>query len=136
MPPGNKSNPQTLSISVNAVPSHLGHHDGDKLGQCNQTCGSLKNEQVGELYNIGEEAHLIVYPNPSNSVFKFTLESESDETISINLFDATGKLVRKIEGKHSFEEIQLDATGLAPGVYMAVVKQGELVQTVKLTKTQ
>ena len=136
VPPGNSNNAQTLSISTNAVPSHLGNHSGDKLGQCNQSCGSLKNEPVGELYEVGEEVHLIVYPNPSSSVFKITLESESDELISIDLFDAAGKLIKQIEGGHSFEEMHLDASGLAPGVYMAVVKQGDLVKTVKLTRTE
>ena len=136
VPNGNSNNPQTLSISVSAVPSHLNNHGGDKLGQCSQTCGSLKNEPVGELYEVGEEIHLIVYPNPSSSIFKITLESESDELITVTLFDATGKLIKEIEGGHSFEEMHLDASGLAPGVYMAVVKQGDLLKTVKLTKTE
>ncbi|MHB1279348.1 MAG: T9SS type A sorting domain-containing protein, partial [Bacteroidia bacterium] len=136
VPNGNSNNAQTLSISVSAVPSHLNNHSGDKLGQCSQTCGSLKNEPVGELYEVGEEVHLIIYPNPSSSVFKITLESESDQLITVTLFDATGKLIKQIEGGHSFEEMHLDASGLAPGVYMAVVKQGDLVKTVKLTKTE
>lgn len=133
-PNGNPNNVQTLSISVNAVPSHLGNHSGDKLGQCNQSCGSQKNEQVGEMY-IVDDVELIVFPNPSNGVFKFTLESESDESVEIKIYDATGKLVMTKTGGHAFEEIHVDATTLAPGIYNAVVSQGQFIQTVKLTKT-
>ncbi len=34
VPPGNTGNPLTLSISINAVESHLRNHPGDKLGSC------------------------------------------------------------------------------------------------------
>lgn len=132
-PNGNSSNVQTLSVSVNAVASHLSNHSGDKLGQCTQTCGSLKNDVTGELYEIGE-GDLIVYPNPSSGVFKFTLESESDELITIHVYDANGKLVVSKTGGHAFEEIHIDASELTAGIYMAVVSQGELTKTVKLTK--
>ncbi|MDX5430747.1 MAG: T9SS type A sorting domain-containing protein, partial [Bacteroidota bacterium] len=133
-PNGNSNNVQTLSISVNAVPSHLNNHSGDKLGQCNQSCGSLKNEPVGEMY-IAEDVELIVFPNPSTGLFKFTLESESDESVEIKVYDAAGKLVMVQTGGHSHEEIHVDATHLAAGVYHAVVTQGQFNQAVKLTKT-
>jgi hypothetical protein len=43
-PPGNPANWNTLSISVNAVPSHLGNHTGDRLGSCDQTpCGQERS---------------------------------------------------------------------------------------------
>ncbi|TNE81792.1 MAG: T9SS type A sorting domain-containing protein [Bacteroidetes bacterium] len=135
VPNGNNNNPQTLSISVNAVPSHLNNHGGDRLGQCSQSCNQLKNEPVGELYELGEEVDLIVYPNPSSGLFKFTLESSSDENISIQLFDAAGKMVKEVKGGHAFEEMHVDITSMAPGVYSAVVRQGEITKTVKLTKT-
>ncbi len=32
LPPGNPSNVQTITISVNALPAHLAH--GDAIGQC------------------------------------------------------------------------------------------------------
>ncbi|TDO23584.1 PKD domain-containing protein, partial [Sediminibacterium goheungense] len=34
VPPGNSGNPLTLSISINAVESHLRNHSGDRLGSC------------------------------------------------------------------------------------------------------
>jgi hypothetical protein len=35
-PPGNPGNANTLSVSVNAVTSHLDFHAGDRLGKCDQ----------------------------------------------------------------------------------------------------
>ncbi len=34
------------SISVNAVPAHLGNHDGDKLGSCDQSQGIFLTKAV------------------------------------------------------------------------------------------
>ncbi|MHB1279357.1 MAG: T9SS type A sorting domain-containing protein [Bacteroidia bacterium] len=85
------------------------------------------------MYETGE-GDLIVYPNPSSGIFKFTLESESDELITIRVYDASGKLVVSKTGGHAFEEIHIDASELTAGIYMAVVSQGELTKTVKLTK--
>jgi cytoskeletal protein RodZ len=34
IPPGNEDNPQTISVSENAVPAHLAH--GDSLGACTE----------------------------------------------------------------------------------------------------
>lgn len=127
-------NGNTLSISVNAVGSHLNNHSNDKLGQCSWSCNSLKKEAAGEMFVSGD-LELIVYPNPSNGVFKFTLESESDESIDIRIYDAAGKLVLSKTGGYSHEEIHVDASALASGIYTAVVSQGDFIQTVKLTKT-
>jgi len=119
---------------VNAVPSHLSNHSDDKLGDCNASCSSLKKpNEVGELY-IVDDIELIVFPNPSNGLFKFTLESESEELITIKIYDAAGKLVHTRTGGYSHEEMHVDASQLAPGIYNAVVSQGTFVQTVKLTK--
>lgn len=34
VPPGNPDNPQTITISENAVESHLANHPGDHIGPC------------------------------------------------------------------------------------------------------
>jgi hypothetical protein len=40
LPPGNIANVQTICISVNAVPAHVPLHGGDRLGSCDQICGT------------------------------------------------------------------------------------------------
>ncbi len=135
-PPGNSNNPQTLSISVNAVQTHLGQHSGDRLGSCNAVCGSAKANIDGDMYTeetMNGEVNLIVYPNPSNYAFNFNLESASNEKISVRIFDMTGKLVFE---QGNFVANTPFAIGqiLANGMYTAEVKQGDFVKMVKITK--
>ena len=40
VPPGNVGNAHTICVSVNAVPAHVPLHGGDRLGTCDQVCGS------------------------------------------------------------------------------------------------
>jgi hypothetical protein len=40
VPPGNIENAHTICISVNAVPAHVPLHGGDRLGSCDQVCGT------------------------------------------------------------------------------------------------
>ncbi len=135
-PPGNSNNPQTLSISVNAVPAHLGQHGGDKLGSCNAVCGFAKTNIDGDMYTqetMDGEINLIVYPNPSNSAFNFKLETESTEPVTITLYDMSGRMVMNLTNQNPTEVITI-AQEMAAGVYMANVTQGEFVKTVKITK--
>ncbi|HEX2899796.1 MAG TPA: T9SS type A sorting domain-containing protein, partial [Bacteroidia bacterium] len=59
VPPGNPGNANTLCVSPNAVPAHLGAgigHGGDYLGPCGNTCRrtnpSCAPESCGGLYTI------------------------------------------------------------------------------------
>jgi PKD repeat protein len=137
VPPGNPNNPQTLNISINAVPSHLGNHGGDRLGSCSQVCGSAKTETpAGELFSeettLGE-VDLIVYPNPSNSVFNFRLESQSDELVSFRLYDMSGRLITSMDNL-SPKEVITTQNNLDVGMFMAEITQGEFRKVVKITK--
>jgi len=41
LPPGNPPNVQTISISINALNTHVPNHGGDRLGKCNVTCNVI-----------------------------------------------------------------------------------------------
>jgi hypothetical protein len=132
LPPGNVANVQTLSVSISAVPAHIGLHGGDRLGACAQSCGSQKSGEIGEIYTDGN-ADLIVYPNPSASTFSFRLETSSNEPITINVFDINGRLVSNTEYSNA-SEMMLIGDNLANGMYFAQVKQGEFNKTVRIQK--
>ncbi len=136
VPPGNPNNRQTLSVSINAVPAHVGQHGGDKLGTCSQVCGSQKStesELAGELLEMGE-MDLVVYPNPSNARFNFRIEGATEEPIEIFVTDMNGKEVVYLSNVQPNEEISVDLGNLSNGIYHAVVKQGEITKSVKLSK--
>lgn len=137
LPAGNPANAQTLSISINAVPAHLGNHGGDKLGSCGMVCGFSKGDvTTGEI--ITEEVtdgqvDLIVYPNPSQNIFKIELESGSQEVVQITVYDLSGKVVLDLKDQKAGETITIDQLTQA-GVYIAEVKQGEFHKFVKLNR--
>jgi hypothetical protein len=137
VPPGNSNNPQTLNISVNAVPSHLGNHAGDRLGSCNMVCGADVNANAeGDIYtfeNATEDIDLVVYPNPSTNKFTFILESESTEEVSISIFDIAGRKVLELTKQSANERIELGEELIA-GSYLAEVTQGSNRKTIKIIK--
>ena len=135
VPSGNPNNPQTLNISISAVPAHLGLHTGDRLGTCTQTCGLSKNNgAIGDLYTEGD-VELIVYPNPSASSFTFKLESESNEPIQITIYDIKGRLISDAQFTNNAQNMVIGES-LANGIYIAIVKQGNFIKTVKIEKLQ
>lgn len=136
VPPGNSSNPQTLSVSVNAIASHLSSHSGDALGACTQSCGSAKNAfDASQVTVFGDDLNVLVYPNPSNSEFTMEVETDVEDVISVELLDITGKTIERIENVMPHQLIKFGSE-YAVGIYMARVKQGDQTQTLKLSKNK
>ena len=48
-PPGNLDNAHTISVSMNAVPAHLGH--GDEMG----TCEYMDLDEIGEVDDYDDD---------------------------------------------------------------------------------
>jgi len=133
----NQNNPQTLSVSVNAVPAHVPGHPGDFLGKCNQSCetvGYKIGETTGELVT-GEDNVLsvIVYPNPFAETFTLLVETVSVECIQASMYDMTGKLIQRIQNIKPEESVEI-TTPLAKGIYFIIVSQGSNYQKVKVVK--
>ena len=122
---------------MSSVPSHLANHSNDRLGSCSSGCGFSKNgseEASAEL--ISEETgsgkvELTVYPNPSREGFNFRLESSSDLPVSVSIYDMSGKLVTELNEK---EKLVTTGQDLSPGLYTAIVKQGDFYRVVKIGK--
>jgi PKD repeat protein/C-terminal processing protease CtpA/Prc len=81
------------------------------------------------------EFEIMVYPNPSNSTFNFRLETLSDELVAIQLFDLSGRLVQEYNSL-PLDDVITIGEDLKPGMYMAVVTQGNYRKAVKLTKVR
>jgi N-acetylneuraminic acid mutarotase len=100
------------------------------LGQTHK--GVMKEEISGEVpVNFNEE--LIVYPNPSNSTFNFSLKRTSEELVTIQIFDMMGRMIHEYKSLSS-DDIMTIGEDLNAGVYVAVVTQGEFRKSVKINK--
>ncbi len=139
LPPGNPANVQTICISVNAVPAHVPLHGGDHLGRCDQVCGSSKtdDESAPEMIPdaLGAGMDILLYPNPFNNHFKLQLESESNSSYSVKLFDISGRLVEEQNELSSSSTANM-GDNLNSGVYFAQVKQNNNTRIIRITKSE
>jgi hypothetical protein len=123
IPQGNPANASTLSVSTNAVASHLAH--GDYLGQCGQGCGAPVTARLAGSSGgaIGEEVK--VYPNPNNGAFVVEIPYTEEERTLITVSDVQGKLIqRKAVTDADGLRIRLDLGDVARGVYFLEVVYG------------
>jgi hypothetical protein len=138
IPPGNPGNPQLLSISFSAVPSHIGLHAGDHLGLCSNICGSTarfgdpENKNVLELPENGFNYQ--VNPNPSGSSFCLQMASETEHDARLQVFDITGRLLLINESVEMFSKYCF-GQDLIPGIYMIRISKGETSYLEKIVKT-
>lgn len=75
----------------------------------------------------------IVYPNPTRSIIKLSIESFDFEKISYQLFDINGILIqdKKVENK----ETEISMENLVPSTYfLRVIKDKKEVKTFKVIK--
>lgn len=84
---------------------------------------------------ITEESVAIIYPNPSSLITNVDVEIPQPGTISIRLFNITGKLIENItegtfqRGKHSFS---FNVQSLDKGIYFVVINTSDKSKTYKL----
>jgi hypothetical protein len=138
VPPGNPGNANTLEVSVNAVPAHIGPlgHATDRLGKCTQTpCASplAKTAVTGEQ-PVTKAVNVLAYPNPNTGVFRLQLENFAKGDVQVQIVDNYGKLVadKMFTVSHSTETVTMDVTRHASGVYFARVVSNDGVKTVRI----
>lgn len=86
-----------------------------------------------ELDKTGNYFTVNVSSNPTNAQFRLQVESNSKEKISIQISDAQGRVLERIESKQPGQPVYL-GTRYRPGVYFAQIIQGANKKTVKLVK--
>ena len=141
-------NGNTISVSTNAVASHIPGHPGDRLGSCSELpCGSSNSlvSSKGAEENVtvvvaAPQAELSqadfrvnVYPNPSAYDFSIQVISKSNEPVTVRILDLNGK-VRTVQTQLSKTNSIKVGNDLTGGTYFAEVTQGGNKQVVKLVK--
>ena len=124
VPEGNPGNPQTICVAPSAIPHHLALHQYDCLGPC-----SLYYQRQSLFEE--ESMRVSIYPNPFSNSFVINVENGSGETVHLNLFDVTGRL---IISDFMFSETAELGENLKQGVYNIDILIGEKKEVFKLVK--
>jgi|GEM_PF-5546570 len=136
LPSGNPGNSQTLSISVNAVPAHIGLHGGDRLGTCNQLpCApnSASRSIVDDNNLLVSPLSVKVFSNPSSSSFNIRIDSKSEGQLIARTVNIYGQLIEVRNGINSNSNLIL-GENWNKGVYLLELTQGSERKVVKLIK--
>ena len=89
---------------------------------------------ANEKFASNAEFSLKVYPNPSSDSFKFDYVSSSNEKVKVTAYDITGKTVKSIAVDYAEINEQTIGNDFTPGVYVIVLKQGDINKTVRVIK--
>jgi hypothetical protein len=115
VPEGNPGNPQTICIAPSAVASHLALHQYDCIGPCSLYFQRLSETDIMDIISI--------YPNPSNSTFIISTTMHPHETMHLNVYDVTGRIV--LSQNIISEKTEIGAE-LSEGVYhIEIISGGE-----------
>ena len=85
--------------------------------------------------NVNPDKVFLVYPNPSNGEFHFSLNPDEQQRINLQIYTITGELVDEITHEISPTNPHLDwkpNKKLMPGIYFAKIRSYEFNQTIKL----
>ncbi|MBK9249556.1 MAG: SBBP repeat-containing protein [Ignavibacteria bacterium] len=93
----------TLQISTNAVQAHIVNHTNDKLGACNQSCGSEFSKDADENPISFDADNDIVHlqPNPFNEAFTLLFHGNDTESATIEVYDVLGRKVQTLDGLYA-----------------------------------
>ncbi|MEO7305969.1 MAG: T9SS type A sorting domain-containing protein [Ferruginibacter sp.] len=159
---GNPSNPCiSMCVVESALASHLAH--GDYVGNCTPDClapvsvmatpieekkatSEEKNTPVEQKGTVVEKKQTVVEEklllpdmfqvkvlnNPTENQFSIQVISANNEKVFITVYDVMGRIVKNIERRD--RQLILFGEELKTGNYMAVVRQGNKTETVKLVK--
>ncbi len=88
---------------------------------------------INELNDIQS---MLIAPNPTEGVFRFTLETEKSMTLKVQLSDMAGKTIFKgdLQMSNSTYTNTLDITALPNGIYYLTVQAGNSTKTQKIIK--
>jgi hypothetical protein len=84
------------------------------------------------IENKTQDANLSIYPNPANDIVDVYFEDPIGSVGNLTLFDATGKLVSRIQLPGNSNSHSLDVSTLNPGVYFIVLEDDQNVSKAKL----
>ena len=102
-------------------------------GLITRSAGTSIQQEVTKGPKKGGLFDVKVLGNPSSTGFVMNVISSSDEKISMRVFDAQGRLMEEKQSLQPFETLRLGERYI-DGVYMAEIRQGKNIKTIRLVK--
>lgn len=134
VPGGNPGNSNTLSVSTNAVASHLAH--GDQLGICGQSCGTAAKQTPGAVNIVmTDELGVKAYPNPFTTGIQVRIESTTVDVADLIITDLTGRVL-EVKADQPVGTNIVAGTELTSGIYVIEVRSGDLSKKIRIVKVQ
>ena len=77
------------------------------------------------IYHLSEE-EIVISPNPSNGIFKITLNAESEKYLNVKLTSISGNLVLTDTWhvKQGMNENFMNLSGTSAGIYVLIIQDG------------
>ena len=105
-------------------------------------CGTSTRTRTVVIQGIGITEELVgisnmgLYPNPSKDIFTLSFNSESEETMSVDIVDLTGKQIHglKYDTQVGDNKVQFNLGDLAEGIYLVKVKTEKGTKTLRAVK--
>jgi hypothetical protein len=83
---------------------------------------------------ISDDNLLISYPNPFTDSFRLSFVSEITEDVNMNAYDLTGRLIESRNINYSEVSNQEFGLNYQSGMYILVVKQGQVSKSFRIIK--
>jgi len=95
---------------------------------------SFKTEgYIGIIEQFGQKS-VEIYPNPSNGMFTVAINSASNSSYQLKVFDLTGRNVYEVQGECASgdNQVALNLSYLNKGIYMVSIRKDDETVTKKL----
>lgn len=129
------------ATSTEENPSHVYQSAGTYSVSLTVTndCGSATfGPSPVNVINAGIEenvnASVLLFPNPTNGQFTITMNNFSSSETTIQVIDVAGKTVLVKNIAAGINQVSLDATSFAAGIYSVKVSNGEFTKVIRLVR--
>lgn len=97
-------------------------HNADIANQYYQEYSARYNEVTVGINELGEQIHMVIYPNPAKDKITF-IASDFSGDCDVNIYDASGKLIQTIQLNTQLgEEKSIDISSFNTGIYHLTIR--------------
>ncbi len=103
------------------------------------TCAAAPAKRSTSAFSGLEESTVELYPNPTTGEITLTLNTTSDEEVSVVVYDLSGKAHMTLQNGHlakGTHRMKADLSTLATGTYIVQVTSASENKTIRVVKTE